>query len=163
MDESPNNEEGIEDIALCTFAEFSHLCFGMPSIRNTGVAMYTKAVEIHNEGITRLPQLVKVLLNDKGFETTDFDFVLPHQTSTRAIRTALKKVREEIGVEKLPEVLYVIEKFGNTASTSHFVVLYDKLKDKVIKKGTTVLLLTGASGMVIGHLSVKFGSMEIKP
>jgi 3-oxoacyl-[acyl-carrier-protein] synthase-3 len=163
MDESPNDEEGIDDIGLCTFAQFSDLCFGMPSIKNEGVAMYTNAVAIHNEAITRLPKLVKVMFDKNNETPDDYEFVLPHQTSQRAIGTALKKCREELEAEKLPEVLYVIEKFGNTASTSHFVVLYDKLKDKVVKKGTRVLLLTQASGLIMGHLSVKFGSMEIKP
>jgi 3-oxoacyl-[acyl-carrier-protein] synthase-3 len=159
MDESPSDEEGyIWDIDLRTFSQFAEMCLGMPSIKNAGVAMYAKAMEIQAEVIARVPKGIRSAL-DSGLKPSDYDFVLPHQTSTRAMQSALHKIQRLCEIETMPECLYTVHKYGNTASTSHFVAMDDHIKSKVIKKGTTGVLIVLGSGITMGRVSVKFGSM----
>ena len=159
MDHSPDNEEGIDFIEFITLAEYSHFCFGMPSAKHEGVAMYTKAIELHSVGIKSLPVLVGDLFKKYKISTVDFDYAIPHQTSMRAIQTGMKTCSEYFN--PLPEILYVIQDFGNTASTSHFVVLYKHLKEKKLKKNPRVLLLSQASGIVMGFLGMTIKSLEV--
>jgi 3-oxoacyl-[acyl-carrier-protein] synthase III len=160
MDESPSDEEGcIWEINLRTFSQFAEMCLGIPSIKNAGVAMYAKAMEIQAEVVARVPKIIKSAI-DAGLNPVDYDFVLPHQTSTRAMQSTLHKVQRFCEIEKMPECLYTVHKYGNTASTSHFVAMHDHIKSKVIKKGTQGLMVILGSGITMGHLSVKFGSMR---
>lgn len=158
MDGTVDEDEGIEFIDFLTIAEFADLCQAMPSNENPGLAMYAQAMEIHQETIQRLPKLIKFMMNKHHFKGSDFDYVIPHQTSTRAIRAALHLCAPHLDV--LPEALISIDKFGNTASTSHFVVLHDHLSDKRLKKNSKVLFLALASGITIGFVSAKIGKLE---
>ena len=158
MDGTADEDEGIEFIDFLTIADFADLCLAMPSNENPGLAMYAQAVEIHQETIQRLPKLIKFMMNKHHFTGSDFDYVIPHQTSTRAIQAALRLCAQHL--EVLPEALISIDKFGNTASTSHFVVLHDHLSDKRLKKNSKVLFLALASGIVIGFVSARIGKLE---
>ncbi|MFO7568722.1 MAG: 3-oxoacyl-[acyl-carrier-protein] synthase III C-terminal domain-containing protein [Smithellaceae bacterium] len=158
MDATTDEDEGVEFIDFLTLADFSDLCMAMPSRENPGLAMYAQSVEIHQEVIRRLPKIVEFMMNKHQFSGRDFDYVIPHQTSTRAIEEALQLCSQHLDV--LPETLISLEQFGNTASTSHFVVLDDHLKQKRLKKNAKVLFLALASGIVIGFVSAKIGKLE---
>ena len=159
MDISPDEDEGIDFIEFVTLAEYSNLCLGMPSAKHEGVAMYTKAIELHSVAIKSLPVLVGDLFKKYEISMVDFDYAIPHQTSMRAIRTGMKTCSEYFN--PLPEILYVIQDYGNTASTSHFVVLYNHLKEKKLKKNSRVILLSQASGIVMGFLGMTIKSLEV--
>jgi 3-oxoacyl-[acyl-carrier-protein] synthase-3 len=55
-----------------------------------------------------------------------------------------------------------IQDFGNTASTSHFLVLYDMLKEKKISDNSKILFLVFASGIQFGFISAKIGGLKVK-
>ena len=158
MDGTTDENEGIDFIDFLTIADFADLCLAMPSNENPGVAMYTKAVEIHQETIQRLPKLIKFMMDKHHFTGRDYDYVIPHQTSTRAIHAALELCTQHL--EVLPETLISIDKFGNTASTSHFVVLHDHLSNKRLKQNSKIFFLALASGIVIGFVSARIGKLE---
>jgi 3-oxoacyl-[acyl-carrier-protein] synthase-3 len=160
MERSPNQDEGIDFIEFITLAEYSHFCFGMPSAKHEGVAMYTKAIELHGVAIKSLPVLIRDLVFNKyNLSSTDYDYAIPHQTSMRAIQAGMKTCDEYFN--PLPEILYVIQDYGNTASTSHFVVLYNHMKEKRLKEKSRMLLMSQASGIVMGFLSMTIKSLEV--
>lgn len=158
MDAATDEQEGIDFIEFMTLADFADLCLAMPSAENPGIAMYAQAVEIHEEVIQRLPAIIEYLMKKHSFSGKDFDYVIPHQTSTRAIREALHLCSKHLDV--LPEALISLDKFGNTSSTSHFVVLHDHLSRKHLKKNSKVLFLALASGIVVGFVSATIGKLE---
>jgi len=158
MDRATDENEGIDFVDFLTIANFADLCLAMPSIENPGLAMYAKALEIHQEVILRLPKIIKFMMNKHHFTGRDYDYVIPHQTSSRAIQTALELCKRHL--EVLPEILVSIDKFGNTASTSHFVVLHDHLSRKSLKKNSKIFFMALASGIVIGFVSATIGKLE---
>lgn len=158
MDASPSEDEGIDLLEIQTFAQFSDYCYGMPSDKNPGVAMYTKAMEIHATVIQRLPQTLGHFADKHNIKGSDFSHVIPHQTSERAIRSALALCGETFG--DIPETCVSLDRFGNTSSTSHFVVLNDYLQRGEIKPGDRILMLVLASGIVLGIASVKIGQLN---
>jgi 3-oxoacyl-[acyl-carrier-protein] synthase III len=157
MDASSTANEGIEALNMLTLSEFSGFCFGMPSNENPGVAMYTKAMEIHGTVIQRLPPWLSHFAEKHGVSSADFEHVIPHQTSERAIRSALALCAETFG--DIPHICVSLNKFGNTSSTSHFVVLDDYLQQEKIKAGDRILMLVLASGIILGAVSVKIGQL----
>ncbi len=158
MDES-TGEEGIDFIDLFTIAKFADLCYGMPSDKNPGVAMYTKAMEIHGEVIQRLPATLGHYTKIFGISAATFEAAIPHQTSSRAIRTALELCEENFG--KLPKICINLDQYGNTSTTSHSVVFAEFWKQEEIKPGDRVLFLVLASGIVMGAVGVTVGDIGV--
>ena len=86
--------------------------------------------------------------------------IIQHQVGTRAI-TFFTNFGGMMFSAKMPPSLSVVEELGNTASTSHFVVLHQYLKENRIKKGAKLLLVPAASGLVTGCLSTTITSLEV--
>ena len=150
-------DEGIDFLDLFTMAGSADLCFGMPSDRTPGVAMYTKAMEIHAEVIQRLPSTMGFYAEQFSTDASRFEAVIPHQTSTRAIKSALDLCEATFG--KLPDTCISLDRYGNTSSTSHFVVLHDYLAQKKLKPGDRLLMLVLASGIVMGVVGLTLGNL----
>ncbi|MHB8773198.1 MAG: 3-oxoacyl-ACP synthase III family protein [Syntrophales bacterium] len=158
MDAAADEYGGIELSEFFTIAEFADYCVAMPSNENPGMAMYAKSMEIHHETIQRLPQLADFVMQKHGFSGKDVDYVIPHQTSVRAIHQALDLCARNL--DALPEALISLDKFGNTASTSHFVVLHEHLAEKRLKRNPRILFLALASGIAVGFVLATIGKLE---
>ncbi|MCG8535486.1 MAG: hypothetical protein MI808_10360 [Pseudomonadales bacterium] len=157
LDNQGSESDCLDLVELMTLSQFSDFCYGMPSDKNPGVAMYTKAMEIHATVIQRLPQTLGHFAKKYDLSGTDFDHVIPHQTSERAIRTALELCSHTFG--ELPNICVSLDRVGNTSSTSHFVVLNDYMEQGKVKPGDRVLMLVLASGIVLGIASVHVGNV----
>ena len=161
LDISPNKDEGIDFVDCLTVARFADLCFGMPSDKNPGPAMYTQAQRLHKEAIKRCPIAIEEIFRRSGveFDPDDYDYVIPHQTSERAI-THADELLGEYFKKQMPKPLFSLHEYGNTSSTTHFAVLNKNLRENKIKKGDKLLLVSIASGIVFGLLSVTIGDLE---
>jgi 3-oxoacyl-[acyl-carrier-protein] synthase-3 len=175
MDRSPDAADSVDCADMLTMAEFSGLCLGMPSdqpAERLRIAMYTKALAIHSESVRRLPQYLGEWLTTHADTvlanpTRPFTWVIPHQTAHRVMTSVAEEMFDHIRtIDRfkdivMPELLTYIHDFGNTSSTSHFVVLYHALKDKKVKPGDSVLLVPHASGIVAGFTFVRLGNLEV--
>jgi 3-oxoacyl-[acyl-carrier-protein] synthase-3 len=154
VDGKGDADDAIHFVELMTTAAGAGFCLGMPSDRSGGMAMYTDNRSMQNQH--RYNASVVSLadyLAEAGatLQSEGFDFMIHHQFSGPAIAQMVRLGQERFG--RMPEVLNVLEDFGNTASTSHYLVLHEHLRTGRIPKGSKVLLLPTASGMVYGHLS----------
>ena len=161
LDISPNKDEGIDFVDCLTVARFADLCFGMPSDKNPGPVMYTQASRLHKEAIKRCPIAIEEIFKRSGveFDPDNFDYVIPHQTSERAITHADELLGDYFG-KKMPPPLFSLHEYGNTSSTTHFVVLNKALRENKIKKGDRLMLVSIASGIVFGILSTTIGDLK---
>jgi 3-oxoacyl-[acyl-carrier-protein] synthase III len=163
LDGKATDADKIHQIELMTSSEYSHLCIGMPSDRSAGPALYTNNHEMHKEDRLQLwPTFQSDVLRDAGssFAAEKYDYIIHHQVSSKFIARIQKHAGKLLEAE-MPESLACVEKYGNTASTSHFVVLYEHLKEKKVKKGGKFLLVPAASGIVTGCLSATISSLEV--
>lgn len=160
LERTEESADGIQSVDFATFSDFAELCIGMPSEENPGVAMYTDAMAIHHEVIKRMPKLLELMMLKYNVGPEDVDFIIPHQTSSRGIKSALDLCGPSFDV--MPEICISLDRFGNTSSTSHFVVLHDYIKQGKIKEGSRVLFIALASGIVIGFVLVKIGGIKIQ-
>ncbi|HWC34556.1 MAG TPA: 3-oxoacyl-[acyl-carrier-protein] synthase III C-terminal domain-containing protein [Mycobacteriales bacterium] len=140
---------GITTAAFTTLAKHSRLCLAYPSRVGPGATMYTRARTIHKVAIDNVPTLLREALDRAGLDLADIDYFIPHQTSSRAIRTGTRALQDIF--RQLPgEVVDNVELFGNTSSTTHFVALHRLLQEGRMHAGDRVLLLALASGLEIG-------------
>jgi 3-oxoacyl-[acyl-carrier-protein] synthase-3 len=151
VDGSPDEKHGFHWLDLVTGARHDHFCYSKPSSRGTGGILITKARGLQIEGNRNFPTYLKRALDATGWDLNDVHHVIPHQVSTRAIRQGIRAVGRFMGCE-LPDVfLCHAETYGNTTTASHLLALHDFILRGTIRNGQNVLLVSGASGIVISH------------
>jgi 3-oxoacyl-[acyl-carrier-protein] synthase-3 len=149
LERAPEGNPGIELAAFTTLSEHSRLCFGRPAKKGPGGAMFTKARRIHQVAIEDAPPLLGEALEESGLDFGEIDWVIPHQTSARAILKGTQEISRRLGVAPRNVVVNLAER-GNTASTTHFVALREYLDARRFKRGDRILLLSFASGLEVG-------------
>jgi len=151
VERSPVHEDRILVAGFTTLSEHSRLCLGAPSKIGPGASMFTKARTIHQAAISESPPLLAEALDASGLSFGDIDYVIPHQTSARAIERGAREIGERLGVQPR-RVVVTVDEFGNTSSTTHFVALRKYLEEGRFERGDKVMLISFASGLEVGVL-----------
>ncbi len=141
-----------------TFSDHSSLCIGRPSRNAPGAVMFTKPKKLHDHAIGNAASVIAPVLDRLGLKFSDVQHVIPHQTSVRAIRQGTREIGEALGGVPA-NIVYNLKEFGNTASTTHFVALAQGLEDGVYAPEDRVMLLSFASGIVVGSLVFTIGDL----
>ncbi|ASF09004.1 putative 3-oxoacyl-[acyl-carrier-protein] synthase III [Nocardia brasiliensis NBRC 14402] len=163
LDRAVDDGDRIEYIELATAAQFSHLCLGMPSDKSQGIALYTDNRQMHNEARFLLwtdTQRAYYSAQRTTFAAEKFDFLIHHQFGAAAVPFMNAIAEREFGAP-MPTDLNVLSKYGNTSTTSHFIVLHDYLSRGEIPAGSRLLMVPAASGVVGGFLSTTISSLKV--
>jgi 3-oxoacyl-[acyl-carrier-protein] synthase-3 len=142
-------EKGIAASKFATFADYSDLCVAFLSPKHSGGTMETRMKEIHEASLSCAPQVMEDALAEAGMNLDQIDLIIPHQTSIHAIRAGHRQFTNHFGTFG-SRVGINLSRVGNTASTSHILALYRLLQEGKIKRGERIMLLSFASGLVIG-------------
>jgi 3-oxoacyl-[acyl-carrier-protein] synthase III len=149
VERAPKDAPGIDVIGFTTLAEHSRLCLAFPSTVGPGAQMYTRSRKLQKVAIEDMVPLLAEVLGQAGIDLGDIDYMIPHQTSARAIRKGTTEFAHRLGA-KPKHVVVNLEENGNTASTTLFVALHKYLEEQRMRKGDRVMLLSLASGIEIG-------------
>jgi len=99
--------------------------------------------ELFKVAVNSMAEAVAIAIKKAGMKLSDIDLVIPHQANDRIISAVARK----LGLPK--EKIFVnIEKYGNMSAASIAVALYEAAKEKRIKKGNNVALVTFGAGLV---------------
>jgi 3-oxoacyl-[acyl-carrier-protein] synthase-3 len=112
--------------------------------------MFTDSRAIHRVAMADTPMLLREALEVAGFDIGRIDHVIPHQTSVRAIRKGMTELTEQLGGSPRHPAVVTVDRYGNTASTTHFVALVEELRAGRIQVGDRVALIAIASGLEVG-------------
>jgi len=135
-----------------TAAKHSRLCVAHVDHDDPGPRMFTRPVALHNAAMRNMPVVYKDMLESLGLPLEEIHHVIPHQTSRSAIKTGIRKITEHLQQTLHSHALMTVDRYGNTASTSHTVALMDELEAGRIEAGERVAFLALASGLVIGAM-----------
>ena len=149
VERAPAGTPGIEVIGFTTLAEHSRLCLAFPATVGPGAQMYTKSRKLQKVAIEDMAPLVAEVIGEAGIRLDDIDYLIPHQTSARAIRQGTEEFARRLGARP-KHVVVNLEEYGNTSSTTLFVALHKYLEEQRVHKGDRVMLLALASGIEIG-------------
>ena len=145
-----DTKEGVFAVSkMETLSQFSHLCLGHQSTKQPGGVMKTQMKKIHDVSIKNAPPIIEDALQKAGLKMSQINFMIPHQTAKLSIQSGAKYFAHYFG-EEPGEIVVNLEDMGNTASTTHFTTLYKYLQEKRFKKGNKIMLVSFASGLVIG-------------
>ena len=93
VERAPEGAPGIDVIGFTTLAEHSRLCLAFPSTVGPGAQMYTKSRKLQKVAIEDMAPLVAEVIGEAGIDLADIDYLIPHQTSARAIRQGMRGIR----------------------------------------------------------------------
>lgn len=158
VERAPDGVEGIQLAGFTTIAEHSRLCLAYPSRHAPGAAMFTDAQAIQRAAIAETPPLLAEILAETGLDLTEIDYMIPHQTSVRAITKGVKEIKAQFGATPRNTVI-TVDRFGNTASTTHFVALDDLLTSGTLRAEDKIMLVSLASGLEIGVVIFTAGAL----
>lgn len=157
LERAPTGSDGIQVAGFTTVADYSRLCVGYSKAHEPGARMFTDARGIHRAAMSNTPLLLHEVLDAAGLSMHDIDHVITHQTSARAIRKRMAKVSESFGEGPRHDAVITVDRYGNTASTTHTVALVEELEAGHIRPGETVALISLASGLEIGVVILTLG------
>ena len=150
---------GITLAGFTTLAEHSRLCLGFPALHHPGASMFTRARKIHEVAMEEGPPLLEDILAQAGIQLGEVDWLIPHQTSVRAIRGGEKALAAQLGGHPR-HVVVTVDDYGNTASTTLFLALHRYLDEHRFHRGDKILLLSVASGLEVGVVLFAMDDLE---
>jgi 3-oxoacyl-[acyl-carrier-protein] synthase-3 len=141
---------GITLAGFTTLAGYSRLCLAYPKGSDPGARMFTDSRGIQKAAIVNTPLLLREVMETVDISMRDIDHVITHQTSARAIRKGMKAVTTAFGTGPRNPAVITVDRYGNTASTTHTVALVEELEAGHIRPGESIALIALASGLDIG-------------
>ena len=150
LERAPAGSAGITLAGFTTVADYSRLCLAYPKGDDPAARMFTDSRAIQRAAIANTPLLLHEVLEAAGISLHDIDHVITHQTSARAIRKGMKEIVADFGEGPRNDAVITVDRYGNTASTTHTVALVEELNAGRIRPGETVALIALASGLEIG-------------
>src|SRR6201987_4456209 len=150
LERAPAGSAGIALAGFTTVADYSRLCLAYHQGTDLGARMFTHSRAIQKAAISNTPLLLSEVLDPVGISIHDIDHVITHQTSARAIRQGMARMSETFGDGPRHDAVITVDRYGNTASTTHTVALVEELEAGHIRPGETIALVALASGLEIG-------------
>ena len=162
LESAKENNQGFRSIEMFTLSRYSDLCIAKPSSKTHGGAiMLTEAAKLHKIAIQNsVIHIVQTLSQIKWLRHMLSHFIM-HQTARAAINETVKQLNRLLKVNFFHKknVINNLLNRGNTASTSHFLAVWDNIHNHKIKNGDTVLFAVQASGITIGTVLYTFDDL----
>lgn len=150
LERAPAGSGGIRLAGFTTIADYSRLCLAYPKGGDPGARMFTKSRAIQRAAMSDTPVLLQEVLDAADISIHDIDHVITHQTSARAIRKGMAMMSASFGESPRHDAVITVDRYGNTASTTHTVALVEELEAGHVQPGETIALIALASGLEIG-------------
>ncbi len=117
---------------------------GDPFLRMDGQAVFKFAVRV-------LAEIAEEVCQNAGIQTSDVDWLIPHQANIRIIDATAKK----LGVSR-DRVIVTVDRHGNTSAASVPLALDEAVRDGRIQRGQKVLLEGVGGGFTWGAALFEF-------
>ncbi len=162
LDASTDPKVGFHWLDLVTGAKHDHYCYSQPSKKGKGGVLMTKARGLQRKGAEHFPFYLKQALDETGWALDDVHHAIPHQIGPRGIRNGIKVVKRFLRMEVPDFYLSIADKYGNTTTTSHFLAIHEFILNEKILQGHNILLISGASGIVISHATLTLDDLPAR-
>ncbi|MBI1180545.1 MAG: beta-ketoacyl-ACP synthase III [Alphaproteobacteria bacterium] len=124
---------------------------GGPSKTQTVGKLRMQGKEVFRYAVTNLSEIVKEVLEENGLESSDVDWIVPHQANRRILDATARKLA--IDPDK---VVVTVQDHGNTSAASVPLALDQAVSDGRIKPGDLVLLEAMGGGFTWGASLVRW-------
>ena len=146
-------ERGILATRLHADGRHNDLLFvdGGPSTTGTVGKLRMKGREVFRHAVVNLAEVLGEVLDAAGLQTSDVDWVVPHQANARILDATAKKLG--LPAEK---VVMTVDRHANTSAASVPLALDTAVRDGRIKRGDVVVLEAMGGGFTWGAAALKY-------
>lgn len=118
--------------------------FGDPLLKMDGQAVFKLAVGV-------LEDAARAALDKAGLQTSDIDWLIPHQANIRIMQSTAKRLK--LSMDK---VVVTVDQHGNTSAASIPLALDSAVRAGRIKKGETLMLEGVGGGFTWGAVLLNY-------
>jgi len=148
-----NNARGILSTHLHSDGRYSDKLYvdGGPSSTKTVGHVRMHGREVFRHAVTNLTSVIEEALEANGLQSSDIDWVVPHQANKRILDATTRKLG--LPPEKM---VMTVERHANTSAASVPLALDEAIRDGRIQPGNLVLLEAMGGGFTWGASLVRW-------
>ena len=148
-----DSESGILATRLHADGRHNDLLFvdGGPSTTGTVGKLRMKGREVFRHAVVNLSGVLTEVLDAAGLESSDVDWVVPHQANARILDATAKKLG--LPAEK---IVVTVDSHANTSAASVPLAFDTAVRDGRIKRGDVVVLEAMGGGFTWGAAALKY-------
>jgi 3-oxoacyl-[acyl-carrier-protein] synthase III len=148
-----DGERGILATKLHADGRHNELLFvdGGPSTTQTVGKLRMKGREVFRHAVVNLADVLNEVLAEAGLESSEIDWVVPHQANARILDATARKLG--LPPEK---VVVTVDRHANTSAASVPLALDTAVKDGRIKRGDLVVLEAMGGGFTWGAAALRY-------
>lgn len=120
-----------------------------PKAKETYIQMNGK--EVFTFAVSKVPEAIKNLLSREKILCEDIRYYLLHQANERIIRSAARRIGEDIS--KFPMNM---DEYGNTSSASLLILLDEVKKSEKLQRGDKLILAGFGGGLTYGASLIEY-------
>ena len=147
------SESGILSTKLHADGRHNELLFvdGGPSTTQTVGKLRMKGREVFRHAVVNLADVLNEVLAEAGFDSSEVDWVVPHQANARILDATARKLG-------LPphKVIVTVDRHANTSAASVPLALDTAVRDGRIKRGDLVVLEAMGGGFTWGAAVLRY-------
>lgn len=162
LDASDNDKYGLHYIRIATGAKWSDLCISGPSKDEPGSSMDTNPMALQQVTLDNVLPFYIDAVKKTGWQVEDVDVFIPHQTSDHSIQKFKSLAQKTFHQKFTTAVISNVRKYGNTASTSHFVALHENFMNGSIRPEQNIQFGIAASGFEIGMATYTMDDLPLR-
>ncbi len=146
-------ERGILSTKLHADGRHNELLFvdGGPSTTQTVGKLRMKGREVFRHAVVNLADVLNEVLADAGLDSSDIDWVVPHQANARILDATARKLG--LPAEK---IVVTVDRHANTSAASVPLALDTAVRDGRIKRGDLVVLEAMGGGFTWGAAALRY-------
>ncbi|MDP6573554.1 MAG: beta-ketoacyl-ACP synthase III [Rhodospirillales bacterium] len=148
-----NSARGILSTHLHSDGRYSDLLYvdGGPSSTRTVGHVRMRGREVFRHAVSNLSAVIEEALDANGMQSSDIDWVVPHQANKRILDATVRK----LGLP--PErVVTTLERHANTSAASVPLALDEAVRDGRVQPGNLVLLEAMGGGFTWGACLIRW-------
>lgn len=151
--QAEDGERGILATRLHADGRHNDLLFvdGGPSTTGTVGKLRMKGREVFRHAVVNLADVLSEVVEAAGLETSDVDWVVPHQANARILDATSRKLG--LPAEK---VIVTVDRHANTSAASVPLAFDAAVRDGRIKRGDIVILEAMGGGFTWGAAALKY-------
>jgi len=158
LEGSSRTDVGFFELDLCSLAQHAELC--VATMTPDGPIMITDMLGV-SQVITQLGLSHWVrTAQRKNWSLSDVKHMIPHQVSQATITSGFNEMRKLSGIDvPMETVISNVAERGNTATTSHWVAVWDHALSGRIQAGDNLMFGISGSGITVGTGLYRFDDL----
>jgi 3-oxoacyl-[acyl-carrier-protein] synthase III len=154
LEAAENRSVGFHELELYSVSRYNKMCIGKLTDQPHGGPIMHVPDPIRHTSISAEHSVMHAqhMFEKAPWPPEKTDHLIIHQTSRRSLRDGMRAINKAFGKKVSHEGNTVdnISTRGNTATTTHFVAMWDQIESGRIKSGEKVLFAVSGSGQTIG-------------